>query len=159
GVWLEGDQCLVFFLGGIPGDKIFLGFSTNQQNPTAAGGERIKFYEFKPSRLTNNNNIFYSYNNPFDEFAKPYAYMGAYRAQNEYNSLLNAYGLGFGVPDCFSLGVNPYATFWPSAPGQVVRFVNPDSFQLISAGADGNFGAGTTDPTTAWNPSQPNVGT
>jgi prepilin-type N-terminal cleavage/methylation domain-containing protein len=160
GVWLEGDQCLVFFLGGIPGDKTFLGFSTNVQNPTAVGGERFKFYEFKPLRLTNNNNIFYSYKNPFDEdVAKPYAYMCSFKGQNQngYNSILNAYNLGYGVPDCYSLGVNPYAFFWPNAPGQPVRFVNPDSFQLISAGADGNFGVGTTDQTSAWNPTQPNT--
>jgi general secretion pathway protein G len=149
GVWLEGDQCLVFFLGGIPGQQTCLGFSTNKQNPTAVGGERIKFYDFRNNRLTNNNNIFYSYNNPFDDLAKPYAYMSAYGAG--YNSIIS----GFGVPDCFSLGVNPYAGTWPAAAGQPVIFINPNSYQIISAGADGNFGAGTTSTTTVWGPTTP----
>src|SRR5262249_20519873 len=44
-VTLEGDQCLVFFLGGIPatvnGVADCTGFSRNLHNPAAAAGERI----------------------------------------------------------------------------------------------------------------------
>lgn len=62
--WLEGDQCLVFFLGGLAvRDSVTLapgciGFSTNPVNPMAhlvAGGAatavRGPFYEFDTSRL------------------------------------------------------------------------------------------------------------
>jgi prepilin-type N-terminal cleavage/methylation domain-containing protein len=58
---LEGDQCMVFFLGGIPsipsiGGSVpqfaCLGFSSNPLNPAAAGGDRIPpFHEFDSNRL------------------------------------------------------------------------------------------------------------
>jgi len=62
---LEGDQCLVFFLGGIPGISTASGavgnvapscqgFAANPQNPTnfAAAPDRISpFFEFQSSRL------------------------------------------------------------------------------------------------------------
>src|SRR5262249_48176460 len=52
---LEGHQCLVFFLGGIPsyGPNTSTGFSTNPANPATPGGERIgPFYnDFKSDRL------------------------------------------------------------------------------------------------------------
>src|SRR6266849_5038089 len=55
-VILEGDQCLVFFLGGIQSNKDSklecLGFSVNQANPAREGGQRVgPFCEFKSSRL------------------------------------------------------------------------------------------------------------
>ncbi len=164
GYWLEGDQCLVFFLGGLPGPgPSCQGFSTNKQVPTAGGGERIKFYEFKGNRLVNRGgNYFFSYVNPFGDLAQPYAYLCSFGGQNRYNSLLmNNVGVvdptlnPQGVSDCVSLGVNPYATFWPAAAGQTVQFINPDSFQLISAGTDGVFGPGTTSTTTIWSASSP----
>src|SRR5262245_19033509 len=56
-VILEGDQCLVFFLGGIPDNLSAVpncrGFSTNPANPAAATSDRIgPFYEgFTAGRL------------------------------------------------------------------------------------------------------------
>jgi prepilin-type N-terminal cleavage/methylation domain-containing protein len=163
---LEGDQCLVFFLGGLPGpSNSVAGFSTSPSNPTAAtapGGERIKFYTFNVSRLTSaHGNVFLSYNNPYDPtYAKPYVYFSVgKRGSNQYNSVWfsPATGLGTGLgsasksyisSDCTTLGVNPYASAWSTTSPPT--FINPDSFQLISAGADGQFGPGTSSAATVW---------
>jgi general secretion pathway protein G len=152
GIILEGDQCLVFFLGGIsaanpPGA---LGFSTNPQNPATPGGDRIRFFDFKSNRLVrlrSGVNVFYSYNNPH-ETAKAYAYFSAYGIENGYNR--------YGVSDCkfttTSLGVSPYAEVWGGATAVTTRYLNPRSFQLISAGPNGQFGPGTSTTATVWRP-------
>src|SRR5262249_54740952 len=61
-VTLDGDQCLVFFLGGIPdlGSRTCQGFSTNPRNPTdLSTNDRIgPFYEFKSNRLVARNGYF-----------------------------------------------------------------------------------------------------
>jgi prepilin-type N-terminal cleavage/methylation domain-containing protein len=151
---LEGDQCLVFFLGGIPTTGGCLGFSKNPYDPTAAGGERIKFYDFKGSRLQKKHgDNFYSYMNPYDNKAQPYAYFSSGERQNGYNSAVT----GLGASDCASLGVSPYASSWP-AQGQTTptpNFIKPESFQLISAGEDGQFGPGTTSQATVWSDGNP----
>jgi prepilin-type N-terminal cleavage/methylation domain-containing protein len=153
GVLLEGDQCLVFFLGGIPSPSGGLngctGFSKSTTNPAQPGGERLKFYDFQPARLTtavHANNPFYSYVNAHNNRAYVYFSTGT-RQQNGYNSVAT----GTGKTDCATLGVNPYASTWPPATA-LPTFINPDSFQLISAGADGNFGPGTTSTGTVWAP-------
>jgi prepilin-type N-terminal cleavage/methylation domain-containing protein len=151
-VILEGDQALVFFLGGIPGNANntngCLGFSKSTTNPTAAGGgDRIKFYDFQPARLTSiHNNAFFSYLNPHSA-SQAYAYFSpGRRGTNQYSS---ASGTGLGSTDCATLGVTPYANSatkvpnFPNFPGFInPQFVNPDSFQLISAGQNGKFGQG-----------------
>jgi general secretion pathway protein G len=159
GVILEGDQCLVFFLGGIPSSDGCLGFSKNIYDPTQPGGERIKLYEFKSDRLKAlHGNVFYSYLNPHDNNAKAYAYFSPGERSNGYNSLVT----GLGSSDCnftaTSLGVNPYASTWPAA-GQFTptpNFISPDTFQIISAGPDGQFGSGTTSQGTVWSPANQN---
>jgi prepilin-type N-terminal cleavage/methylation domain-containing protein len=130
---LEGDQALVFYLGGIPttsgGANQCLGFSNNPVDPTAAGGTRIgPFYQFPSSRLiklahtTNGNatNAFFSFVDPYQK-NQPYAFFGT-TAVNVYSA------------DCPTLGVAPYF--------QGTQFFNPNTFQIISAGADGQFGPG-----------------
>jgi prepilin-type N-terminal cleavage/methylation domain-containing protein len=141
---LEGDQCLVFFLGGIPstsgGVNGCTGFSTNPANPadsTAAFGRTPPFYDFKSSRLFVPNHTvltptgtpnFLAYKDGFNK--EPYAYFSSYKTANGYNR--------YGATDCPSLGLSPY--FEAVAPS--TRYLRPDSFQIISAGADGTFGPG-----------------
>jgi hypothetical protein len=139
---LEGDQCLVFFLGGIPnnqgeGQPNCQGFSSDPRNPAAAGGPRKGPYcEFKSSRLVkvHKDNLFYSY---LDMYKKqPYAYFSSYKDRNGYNryfSLLKN-------SDCATLGVWPYAESF-STDG--VKYQSPAKFQIISAGEDQTFGLGT----------------
>jgi prepilin-type N-terminal cleavage/methylation domain-containing protein len=113
---LEGHQCLVFFLGGIPDGpwnnsrpNNVTGFSTNPLNPATPGGDRIgPFYrDFKSDRLmifttpplnpkvsiTNGtqagNAGYFSYVDPWG--VNPYAYFSSYKKINGYNRYLAYY--------------------------------------------------------------------
>jgi hypothetical protein len=139
-VVLEGDQCLVFFLGGIPATGQVLGclgFSANPLNPAFPGGQRRgPFYEFTAERLVQiHGNKFYSYLDGYRK--KPYAYFSSYGKRNGYNRY---FSLDDSKSDCASLGVWPYAE---SIKGGSPQYVNPAKFQIISAGADGQFRPGT----------------
>jgi general secretion pathway protein G len=140
-VVLTGDQCLVFFLGGIPngsGPPGCLGFSADPSNPTAPGAPRRgPFFEFKSNRLVAGAGGFYSYKDPFNK-NQFYAYFNAGKVTGDYlryGKLLNPLtGTQLGS-DCPSIPQGPY--FQPSG-----QFYNPNGFQIISAGADGKFGSG-----------------
>jgi prepilin-type N-terminal cleavage/methylation domain-containing protein len=157
---LQGDQCLVFFLGGIPAQNAIAttGFSTNPKNPAwhiRNGGDVVQpFYEFKSNRLVRlHGNRFFSY---LDNYGrgdgngnllnatppyKPFAYFSSSKAGNDYTR----YGDG-PTSDCALLGVSPYRE-----PGtNPVIFHNREGFQIISAGPDRLFGpGGVWSPSTA----------
>jgi hypothetical protein len=140
---LEGDQCLVFFLGGIPtppGSVSALGFSDNRRDPTSRkDGWRPCFFEFDSSRLislSQRPNRFCSYLDCFRR--QPYVYFSSYDKRNGYNR----YWSEFRNSDCMYLGVWPYA----SRLGPPTEYLNPNTFQILSAGADGLFGTGTILP-------------
>jgi len=137
-VTLTGDQCLVFFLGGIPNTGTpagCLGFSTSPTNPATSVGNRISpFFEFKSNRLVRGNGSFFSYQDGFGK--NVYAYFSAYKLANGYNR--------YGTSDCANLGVSPYVL--STSPTTV--FINSTDSQIISAGANGLFGSGGTN----WNP-------
>ncbi len=145
GMILEGEHCLVFFLGGIPaapgGPPGCLGFSTNPTNPATPGGTRRGpfFQNWEAKRLFQDpTNGFYVYLDAWpaalNRPAKPYAFFSAYGVQNGYK---NAWS---GGSDCLSLGLLPYV----AANG---TYANPNTFQIVSAGKDGQFGKGGM-----WNP-------
>jgi general secretion pathway protein G len=184
-VVLEGDQCLVFFLGGIPqvenGRPFCSGFSTNPVDPTyhvRNGGDTIPpFFEFDSSRLvampqalrvnglvdgTSKQGlpgISSSHFSFLDTYGNvPYAYFSSYKTRNGYNRYATILWSGKPSSDCASLGVWPYAEgLSPSA-----RYLNPNTFQIISAGANGarlatskmKFGRGTEAGNTnaVWTP-------
>jgi prepilin-type N-terminal cleavage/methylation domain-containing protein len=132
GATLEGHQCLVFFLGGVQSGGGCLGFSTDPTNPTAAGGDRVSFYEFKPDRLKAVQGSYLSYLDPYKGLTTPYAYYSSYKTTNNYNP--------YGGNDNAGIGAQVYKVT-TTAP---IRYNKPDSFQIISAGADKNFGTDTT---------------
>jgi prepilin-type N-terminal cleavage/methylation domain-containing protein len=103
-ILLEGDQCLVFFLGGIPTPPNqtpgCLGFSTNGARPAQLGGSSRKgpYFEFQSSRLVRIHgngagNRYFSYLDPHGRGdgngnvvnGMPYAYFSSYRTANGYN--------------------------------------------------------------------------
>jgi general secretion pathway protein G len=144
GDWtLEGDECLVFFLGGIPNhDRARpgpLGFSTDPRNPTAHSTSRVgPFYEFTSHRLRDvHGRGFFSYTDPWRR-GQPYAYFSAYGKDNGYNR--------DGDTDCPALGVWPYAEAVAPSP----RFLRPSSYQILCAGPDGKFGPGTDVAAHVW---------
>jgi prepilin-type N-terminal cleavage/methylation domain-containing protein len=129
---LSGEQCLVFYMLGLPDASVngqLNGFSTNPQNPAQPGGNRKGPYykNYTQSRLVAQGG-FWVYN---DDYGTPYAYYGA--------SATNAYRPG----DSTQLGA-PYAQ-------SNTQWANPDSWQIISAGLDKNFGPGGPG---AWSPTQ-----
>jgi prepilin-type N-terminal cleavage/methylation domain-containing protein len=170
GITLEGQECLVFFLGGIPGEpggnRGCFGFSKSPTNPTlppAAGQDRDTFYDFLSNRLKTRNEYavptvaapgvgFYAY---LDAYGKqPYAYFSSYKSANQYNR--------YAGTDCPHLrhgpantdgGVFPYAENWD--PNR--KYLNSNTYQIISAGADGIFGPGTTTAATVWRQGQQNL--
>jgi prepilin-type N-terminal cleavage/methylation domain-containing protein len=132
-VTLEGEQCLVFFLGGIQDGTGCRGFSTNPTNPTELPTVNPKrlgpyFEQFNGTRLkipTTGQNRFYSY---LDTYLKqPYAYFSSGKSAN-----------GYVDTDCASLNVTPYK----DANGPPPSYYNPNTIQIISAGANGKFGPG-----------------
>jgi general secretion pathway protein G len=148
GDWtLEGDECLVFFLGGIPskcGDKACcLGFDHDPKDPTARGRRRDgPYFAFFSWRLRDlHGRGFFSYLDPHRR-GQPYAYFSSYGEPNGYNC--------YGDTDCPSLRVWPYAEVFDKTP----QFLNADSCQIISAGRDGQFGPGTDSPSHAWSPTR-----
>jgi type II secretory pathway pseudopilin PulG len=167
GATLEGDQCLVFFLGGIPtvvsaGPPVVLavdGFSTNPRNPAAVGGQRIPpFFDFPSDRLqrraastsppiTAASAPFPSYQDVYKR--NYYAYFSSYKEDQGYNRYFSL----FMNSDCFGLRVWPYGEQWtPATATTPSRYYKPGGFQIISAGANGRFGPGTDTAPRVWTP-------
>jgi prepilin-type N-terminal cleavage/methylation domain-containing protein len=174
-LFLEGEQCLVFHLGGIPltssGSIIMTGFSNNAFNPAAPivnSSEKRQgpYFEFQSARLkpmvsalTGNtaNVTFPAYLDPWTRpggARQPFAYFVS--SNPEGVGQYDKYGAGGGSSngsDCPSLiaplGSPANSPLLPyiqttSASG-LANFVNPGTFQIISAGQDGKFGAGGTN--------------
>jgi prepilin-type N-terminal cleavage/methylation domain-containing protein len=170
---LNGDQCLVFFLGGIPstdpatGNAVCTGFAKNPSNPAAHIGTNTTvqvqppLFEFDSGRLVklhNNGRYAYSYLDTYGTAdgkgnwvsGMPYAYFSSYQTRNGYNR----YGQSacmWTSSDCASF-FTPVSGFpaavYPYAQG-VNQYMNPSGFQIISAGPDSQFGSGTLKPNVA----------
>lgn len=184
---LEGDQCLVFFLGGIPDNAPgqqphCLGFASQSSNPTAPSGERQRpFFEFEEGRLvvqrrgpagaTPINASAPSYYSYLDTYSRVdttgvyllgqgnvYAYFSSYKSRNGYNRYVPAFFAGLlstdqRSSDCWNLEVWPIALPTPTnntSPydpavlfSNAPKYYNPDTFQILSAGADHFFSRGT----------------
>lgn len=146
GPWiLEGEHCLIFYIGGIPNVAAQksgspaqpLGFNANNANPAAPQqpGQRRKgpYMDLPASRLVSSGNGgFVQLLDPWmlKTGPSPYVY---YSSQGIMN--------GYSVADCQTVDTaGPYMT----APGQ---FTSPNTYQIISAGKDGRFGGGLWNPT------------
>jgi hypothetical protein len=120
---LDGDQVLVFFLGGPDGQ----GFSTNPANPMQTSGKRRPpNYEFPQSRLYFRAGNFRSYKDPY---GNPYLYFGSGYGGNDYNGSGGGGYLVNGSP------VTPYQE-------NGTKFFNSHSFQIICGGKNGLYGPG-----------------
>jgi prepilin-type N-terminal cleavage/methylation domain-containing protein len=173
GPWtLEGNQCLVFFLGGIPtvtATGVFKcnGFSTNSADPTnlsVSSGTMPPFYDFSSDRLhvnpavnpptTTTTFIFFDYLDPYGKL--PYAYFSAYKSANNYDRYSmdrsGASPAWTTFSDCSGLGVWPYATD-PLALTSINNYLNPSTHQIISAGKKAKFGSGVPpSAVVGWKP-------
>ncbi len=148
---LAGEECLTFFLGGIPtrnGPNGCLGFSSDPINPAevvSTQGRKGPYFDFKSARLIRAANGFFRYQDPFagpgSAKAAYYVYLSANKAGNDYNGPRNGY-LPATDPRNFSdsaQGVNPFVQ--SLSP---LQYLNRDGFQIICAGRDGQFGPGDT---------------
>lgn len=131
---LEGDQCLVFFLGGIPTNGG--GFSSNPTNPASTTGRGARFYEFQATRLAANGNPasgsgFLSYIDPWN--THPYVFFSSNGKKN-----------GYSATDCNWVMTNSNGGLSWGGPYQdtATSFFFPTGFQIISAGQDGLYGVG-----------------
>ena len=78
----------------------------------------------------------------------PFAYFSSFGESNGYNR----YFYQFHDSDCCLLQVWPYAESLDPSP----HYLNPGTFQVISAGQDKTFGPGTSLPGgRTWSPSRP----
>ena len=149
---LTGAECLVFFLGGRPvsggtGVYALTGFSKNPANPfLAASGTESRegpFYEFKPSRLkpslnTNNPNVLV-YFDPTGGQTAPYVYASS----ND--------GRGYQAADLYVGSSDDLNDIYRTTTAANAVAQKPKSFQIISPGADGFYGAGGYFSATASN--------
>jgi prepilin-type N-terminal cleavage/methylation domain-containing protein len=168
---LEGDQCLVFFLGGIPlldphnpTVKGCQGFSSNPKNPTylprtdaeRSLDARLSFMQFDNSRLFVRDAQWYAARKaegkPYLAAPSPvfYSYKDSWSTEMPYvyfSAGKRANGYNPAPGDCPSLmRLGPY--FEPGA--SPTRYINPARFQIISAGKNGWFGpGGPWSPATA----------
>jgi prepilin-type N-terminal cleavage/methylation domain-containing protein len=174
GIWeLEGDQCLVFFLGGMQSFDgnvpACLGFSTDRTNPWNRNPNiprREPFFEFKTNRLIfarsmpgrellQSRGPFFTYLDPYGESngqgqwqsGSPFAYISSYGVRNGYNRYYQPKQNWVRGTDCGNIDGKDGHGVWPYAEAidanGNVRYVNPSSFQIISAGGDTKFGIGS----------------
>ncbi len=145
---LSGQQCLVFYLGGIPtyttnGTIGMTGFAMNNAHPAAPtpGSTRNgPFFNFKSSKLVLVNN-FPVYMDPWNAKPKQSAY-AFFSSQGKVN--------GYNAMDCGGVAYPYYQLTTSGLPD----YANNNRYQIISAGLNGIFG-GTTNHTAygvAWNP-------
>jgi general secretion pathway protein G len=153
---LEGEEVLVFFLGGARSGSVFNGFATDPVNPMNPSSSKRKgpYFQFDTNRLTAGpSGVYLMYNDPYGT-NMPYAYFSSGKSANGYNPYPT---LG---PDCPSI-LAQNTTGTPAAllpyfqtSGTVTQFYNADTFQIISAGKDGKFGPGGL-----WSPTSGPAGT
>jgi prepilin-type N-terminal cleavage/methylation domain-containing protein len=167
---LEGQQCLVFFLGGIqatdPKTGLWTcqGFATDPANPMNASiaGRKGPYYSFESPRLQAGPGGFLQY---LDPYGTPYAYFSSGKAANGYNAYAGAPSTwpspsyasppspAFPSFDCPSLfwtdpatgknyEIQPYYQLSGTGGTTTLKYYNADTFQIISAGKDQKFGPG-----------------
>jgi prepilin-type N-terminal cleavage/methylation domain-containing protein len=169
-LYLEGEQCLVFHLGGVPlpsgGNIVMVGFSLNPSNPAAGvvNGQHRNgpFFEFQSNRLKSFTSTAFQganfptqaggsygsfpvYLDPWTQTGgiakrQPFAFFASYSVEG--GGLYSDATHKYGSSDCPFLPVLPYVQ---STSGGVTVYVNPSNFQIISAGKNGKFGAGGTN--------------
>lgn len=159
---LKGDQCLVFFLGGMYNSTsgVLQGFSTNSANPfTTGAGTRIgPFFQFNPSRVrTSIPGLTYSapltnfpvYVDTLPSQTRPYLYASSYngRGYKEYINSSSSWTDG-DLDTAATLAENPNGmsvyriAIKPNATAAEKAAWLPNKFQIISPGFDNKYGIG-----------------
>ena len=164
-ITLNGAECLVFFLGGVPDQTGVtdnpwapLGFSTNPLNPFARGGTRHgPFHTFDVGRLRNLEGMTTTLDPEFmPEFTdqipgqrNPILYASSYGGKGYRDADIQlttqaTYDAYATVPTGFAYYYRRYTGAYPAvvADFTAAPAFNPKSCQLISPGVDGEYGWG-----------------
>jgi prepilin-type N-terminal cleavage/methylation domain-containing protein len=136
---LNGEDCLVFFLGGIRDGDAPTGFSTNPATPFVTGGNRKgPIFEFVNDRLDKTGTLYFpGYSDPYPGSKSAYVYLSSYEGR----------GYGHLGSDDSSLTEGYYVDSAKTVPYKQI------SFQIISSGPDREHGTGghydADDPNTS----------
>lgn len=157
---LNGAECLVFFLVGVPATLSPLalggtpaGFSPNPADPfgvtvsggvrTVVGTNRERYTEFDASRLFRfqptggSQRTMNTYKDTLPGQTQPYLYLSSYNGQGyDVTNELTPSLPGGTFADVYRTGSNGSSSSNPSPPW------NPNSYQIISPGADTLYGTG-----------------
>lgn len=145
---LSAAQALVFWLSG---------FSADVEHPITGAGARTPFFQFDPTRLIGATNAasattptWGAVYTPADGLGSPYVYFAAqnYATQAPFNAATAGQG-GTGVCRPYYLDTGT------SSVSPQFLYANPNSFQIISAGLDGDFGDTSATATPNPYPSYP----
>lgn len=162
---LDGNQCLVFYLGGMSQQGFYNSPNAPFQVPPDGSVARGPFFTFKPERLdlttmhyhdfywdgqTSTANVYYYFSsyagNDYDYFGKKYYGVAPDGSPNP-----DPVGAQFGgvTRDGGYLGVpNVQGTSMQPFRGIDGRYLNPNGFQIVSAGKDNLVGRGS--PCQQW---------
>lgn len=133
---LNGAECLVFFLGGVRSgtNGALTGFSKNPSLPFGTGGPRVgPFFEFDISRLVDvDSNQAPEYKDTLPSQTSPYFYFSSYDGRGYRLAEVGAPALPLRH---YVMNDNSTAADLTDDPP-----FNPNSYQIVSPGADGTFG-------------------
>ena len=160
---LSGSECLVFFLGGLvsPSSGAFSGFSKDPQYPFGAGTTREgPFFEFNGASITTvttagdnawngrltdkDGDWFPEYRDPLTQQQNPYLYFNGtngYRTDFPVSPWHNTDNYNTAVP-AMSINNAYYSGFVPAAAPAMSAPHKPKGIQIISPGADTEYGIG-----------------
>lgn len=161
-IGLTGSECLVFFLGGVPDytgatDAPWkpLGFSANPQFPLLRTGARVgPFFEFQVSRLMNvegstDTERMPEYRDGLPGQRNPILFATSYggKGYRDADIRLTAqptYDAYATLPTGFAYVYRRYSGAYPATVPNftAAEAFNPKTYQLVSPGADGEYGWG-----------------
>lgn len=160
---MSGAQCLAFFLGGVQtrqdsdGDGsvdtvLTHGFSTNPRAPFLRGGKRLgPYFDFNPKQFFHHDQNpvvkVSSYMDSIPGQTKPILYFSSYGGRGYRIFGLDGVHLGLGGDDeVLSTGsiahMRSVYLQGPASGSNPASPFNPNTFQIISPGADGEYGIG-----------------
>lgn len=146
---LTGDECLVFFLGGMPakdgsGKFTLTGFSQSKINPFKRGGtNRLQFYnDWVFNRLSDRDSdgmpeYYDEFNDPAKGYTTPYLYLSTMRTST-YQVWPDLDKDG----DTSTTSDPLIASFYYQSSNAQQSAWRKGSFQIISPGEDHNYGNG-----------------
>ncbi len=146
---LNGAECLVFFLGGVPTTstpRTLLGFSKNPRTPWSSTGTNREgpFFEFRPDRLVDvDGDTVVEYVDPLPDQQTPYAY---FSSQGRSYKRTNSVGSGLSEQDDFDIhGGNSNVLDFSAVYLKTLTPAQPhrsSGYQIISPGFDRLYGLG-----------------